>query len=338
MDGEADKDHVFLGEEPIPKDQMRKLNYSNREAQAIEEDEEIASDDPNEVISPRKSVVKSEEEVEPQNSYDCDMQKSEGDEDVAKNKVSSLEDFSVMKSVQQRGAEEGNSSLFDNRDPYTLSFENLTVHVPGIEAGCCNCLGKPDNPFGYLLQEYGGVSVQERDPFYALDGISGYLKSGELCLVLGGSDQSKSTLLRALSGRLNESDDISGTILLNGIPMPRSDRGWRKICPYVSASDATHAAVLTVRETFTFAAECTMGNCSDDMIKDEVDQMMSRLGLSHVADTVVGDENLRGISGGQKRRVTFGEMMLNEVGFFSGSNNQLPAFYSQRSLITYHFL
>ena len=41
----------------------------------------------------------------------------------------------------------------------------------------------------------------------------------------------------------------------------------------------------------------------------DVLNLMTTLGLDHVADTVVGDENLRGISGGQKHRVTVGEML-----------------------------
>eukprot|EP00547_Thalassionema_nitzschioides_P003041 CAMPEP_0194205690 /NCGR_PEP_ID=MMETSP0156-20130528/4909_1 /TAXON_ID=33649 /ORGANISM="Thalassionema nitzschioides, Strain L26-B" /LENGTH=1620 /DNA_ID=CAMNT_0038932039 /DNA_START=162 /DNA_END=5024 /DNA_ORIENTATION=+ len=303
-----------------------KLEVIRNQIEEVGDSEMIATNDLKEAIPQGESAVISEDEIKQPNDGDSGAQKSEGDEEIAVKKVTTQE------SDKKNDTHGRTLSIFDNRDPYTLSFENLTVHVPGVKSGCCNCLSKADNPFGYLLQEYGGVSVQERDPFYALDGISGYLKSGELCLVLGGSDQSKSTLLRALSGRLNESDDVSGTILLNGIPMPRSDRGWRKTCPYVSSSDATHSAVLTVRETFTFAAECTMGSSSGDVIKDEVDQMMSRLGLSHVADTVVGDENLRGISGGQKRRVTFGEMMLNESCRFMCCENITDGLSSADSL------
>jgi len=85
--------------------------------------------------------------------------------------------------------------------------------------------------------------------------------------------------------------------------------------PYVSASDATHAAELTVRETFEFAAQClhfadAEAGGAFHSIDDKVNAMLRALDLDHVADTVVGDENLRGISGGQKRRVTVGEMLM----------------------------
>lgn len=84
------------------------------------------------------------------------------------------------------------------------------------------------------------------------------------------------------------------------------------MCSYVSADDGTHSPVLTVGETFTFAAQCTSdGTSTDADIQERVDSMLEALGLSHVKDTVVGDENLRGVSGGQKRRVTVGEMLMD---------------------------
>ena len=192
------------------------------------------------------------------------------------------------------------------RPDLTLSFENLTVHVPGDQGSCCNCF---QNPLKNYLQEYAGVSLEKRDPFYALDDVSGVLSSGELCLVLGANETSKSTLLRALSGRLNEHDELHGTLALNGMPLStKSAQGWRRLIPYVSASDASHSPVLTVRETLKFAADCV---AADGQTDRRVDRLLELLGLDHVADTVVGDDNLRGISGGQKRRVTVGEMMMD---------------------------
>ena len=131
-------------------------------------------------------------------------------------------------------------------------------------------------------------------------------------LVIGKSGSGKSTLLRALCSRLNKTDDLYGTVALNGIPLGKSNQAWRRMCSYVSADDGTHSPVLTVGETFSFAAQCTSdGTSTDAEIQERVDDMLEALGLSHVKDTVVGDENLRGVSGGQKRRVTVGEMLMD---------------------------
>ncbi|EED88176.1 ABC transporter protein, partial [Thalassiosira pseudonana CCMP1335] len=163
-----------------------------------------------------------------------------------------------------------------------------------------------------LGTEYFGMSIEQRSSFYTLDRVSGVVKSGETCLILGKSGSGKSTLLRALCSRLNETDDLYGTVALNGIPIGKSNQGWRRMCSYVSPDDGTHSPVLTVGETFEFAARCTMGEVEEEGIVDErVNFVLEALGLSHVKNTVVGDENLRGVSGGQKRRVTVGEMLLN---------------------------
>ena len=125
-----------------------------------------------------------------------------------------------------------------------------------------------------------------------------------MCLVLGSNDVGMSTIVRTLCGRLNDNDELFGTILLNGMPMGKSNQGWRRLTSYVSASDTTHSAVLTVQETITFAAQCTSdgnnSNTSASDIQAKVTELLEILGLDHVADTVVGDENLRGVSGGQK--------------------------------------
>jgi ABC-type multidrug transport system ATPase subunit len=207
------------------------------------------------------------------------------------------------------GVEEGgvpNTTPKPKQPQHTLSFENLSVHVPGTKNS--SCLSLRLRPLRFFATEYLGMSTFDRDPFNALTNVTGLLTSGELCLVLGSNDEAKSTFLRALSGRLSAQDQQSGTLALNGVNMTQSYRGWRRMCPYVSPSDQDHASVLTVRETLDFARRCTAKDGGASTAQDVLN-LMTTLGLDHVADTVVGDENLRGISGGQKRRVTVGEML-----------------------------
>lgn len=96
------------------------------------------------------------------------------------------------------------------------------------------------------------------------------------------------------------------------------------ICSYVEQHDV-HAARLTIKETFEFAFQCRTGGkhenvgVADSKLGSQYDAeqftenlTMESLGLAHVADTFVGDEDIRGISGGQRRRVTVGEMMQSQ--------------------------
>ena len=226
------------------------------------------------------------------------------------------------------GSGSGDNSINTN----TLSFENLTVLVP--ESGWTHCNNCRDfsSPIRHCATDYLGVAVERNDAFFAIDGISGHVASGEMLLILTSNEMASSTLLRALTGRLSSSpssspssgDQLSGSLLWNGIPVHDAQdlQPWRRLAPYVSARDDSHAAVLTVRETLQFAAECMAGSDTPKtVINDRVQQLMEALGIDHVADTVVGDENLRGISGGQKRRVTVGEMLLNPDAMFFGLEN-----------------
>ena len=88
-----------------------------------------------------------------------------------------------------------------------------------------------------------------------------------------------------------------------------------------------HAARLTVAETFGFATSCkddaskrpaaaNSGDGGDNATEtngqgeemDRVKSTLEALGLTHVKDTFVGDDSVRGVSGGQRRRVTLGEV------------------------------
>ena len=226
------------------------------------------------------------------------------------------------------------------RPKHALSFENLSVHVPGTESSTLTRLLL--RPFHLVAVEYLGASTLDRAPYVALSNVTGLLHSGELCLILGSNDEAKSTLLRAISCRLSPRDGRGGTLALNGHALPTSgggsrgasgggggalvDRGWKRMCPYVSPCDQDHAPALTVRETLDFARRCTSSpaaaapgmtstTADDDEISRGVTRLLTTLGLDHVADTVVGDENVRGISGGQRRRVTVGEMLLPHCSF-----------------------
>jgi ABC-type multidrug transport system ATPase subunit len=187
----------------------------------------------------------------------------------------------------------------------TVSWEHLTVHV---EATGCQCRV---SPFDFYAQEYLGVAVESRNAVNALEDVSGHVKTGEMVLVLSSEQACASALLRTLSGRTV--DEVQGTMSLNGISLTQDVwQSWRRIAPYVSADDNSHAPVLTVRETLLFAAQCTNdGTLAMEQLNERIDRLLQALDLAHVADTVVGNEDLRGISGGQKRRVTVGEMLTS---------------------------
>ena len=134
-----------------------------------------------------------------------------------------------------------------------------------------------------------------------LRGMSGYLTTGSCVAVIGAPDSGATTLLKVLAGRA--SGKMSGEVLLNSKP---PDKKLGRIVGYIPKED-TFLPELTVRETLQFAFAMRAPVNVPISRKDErIQLVLDLLGLSHVANTIIGDSTMRGISGGEKRRVSLG--------------------------------
>lgn len=156
--------------------------------------------------------------------------------------------------------------------------------------------------------------VDEHEGRLVLDGVTGRLPVGGFCCVLGPSGAGKSTFIDIIAGRRKRggkvqgkvsffTDDVSGSSIAAG--KPSSVEGKHRI-GFVDQSDVL-SATSTVKETLAFAAELRLGeNVPADVKRDRVFEVMKQLGLTDVADTVIGSGEQRGISGGEMRRVSIG--------------------------------
>ncbi|KAN0043273.1 hypothetical protein ACTA71_010915 [Dictyostelium dimigraforme] len=141
-----------------------------------------------------------------------------------------------------------------------------------------------------------------------LTNINGHIESGTIFAIMGPSGAGKTTLLDILAHRLNING--SGTMYLNG---NKSDFNiFKKLCGYVTQSDSLMPS-LTVRETLNFYAQLKMPR--EVPIKEKlqrVQDVIDEMGLNRCADTLVGtaDNKIRGISGGERRRVTISIELL----------------------------
>ncbi|XP_058226805.1 pleiotropic drug resistance protein 1-like [Rhododendron vialii] len=169
--------------------------------------------------------------------------------------------------------------------------------------------------------------------------VSGIIKPCRMTLLLGPPGFGKTTLLLALAGKLDSDLDFSGSVTYNGHGM--NEFVPQRTAAYISQHDL-HIGEMTVRETLAFSARCQgvgsryellaelsrrekAANIKPDPDVDifmkaaategqeasvVTDYILKVLGLEGCADTIVGDEMLRGISGGQRKRVTTGEMLV----------------------------
>ncbi|KAL0010567.1 hypothetical protein SO802_005675 [Lithocarpus litseifolius] len=172
-----------------------------------------------------------------------------------------------------------------------------------------------------------------------LQDVSGVIKPSRMTLLLGPPSSGKTTLLLALAGQLDPDLKFSGKVTYNGHEM--NEFVPQRTAAYVSQNDL-HLGEMTVRETLAFSARCQGVGSRYEMLAElerrekeanikpdpdvdiymkavategqEVnvvtDYFLKVLGLEVCADTLVGNQMLRGISGGQRKRVTTGKMLV----------------------------
>ncbi len=171
-------------------------------------------------------------------------------------------------------------------------------------------------------------------------------EEGKMYLILGPPGCGKSTLLKMIAGRLPVSGSsgsregllgccrsgprkiVGGNVHVNGVDSKDRNIVWSNVVSYVDQIEQLHG-YLTVKETVDFAFDCCWGGTHrgpfvqsssspdaeallEGLDKERwiVDLIMRAVGIKRVADTYVGNERVRGVSGGEKKRVSVAEMLV----------------------------
>jgi ABC-type uncharacterized transport system YnjBCD ATPase subunit len=134
---------------------------------------------------------------------------------------------------------------------------------------------------------------------------AGFALPGEVVGIMGPSGSGKTTLLSSLADR-DINATVEGSIFVGGAPRAGN---FKRIASFVPQEDSL-LGVLTVRETFTFAAalQGPKGVSVDALVAN----VLKELGLETAADVKVGDIFYKGCSGGQKRRVSIGVELMKQ--------------------------
>uniref|UniRef100_A0A0E0Q6R9 ABC transporter domain-containing protein n=1 Tax=Oryza rufipogon TaxID=4529 RepID=A0A0E0Q6R9_ORYRU len=159
-----------------------------------------------------------------------------------------------------------------------LTWDDLSVTAPAAAAGCGG---------------HGRRAV-------ILDGLSGYARPGEVLALMGPSGCGKTTLLDALAGRLSPNMKMRGDILMNGLREKLSFG----TSAYVTQENVL-MATLTVTEAVHYSAQLQLPDSMPAADKRALaDRAIRQMGLGAVAGVRIGGRVCKGISGGQRKRVS----------------------------------
>ncbi|OMP07525.1 ABC transporter-like protein [Corchorus olitorius] len=182
-------------------------------------------------------------------------------------------------------------------DPFLLSFKNITYYVKVGPKSRLPCRGNKI------------VSPEKNNRKILLDDISGEAREGEIMAILGASGSGKSTLLDALANRIDK-NSLKGSVTLNGEAL---ESGFLKVISAYVMQDDLLFPMLTVEETLMFSADFRLPrSLSKEKKKARVQALIDQLGLRNAAKTIIGDEGHRGVSGGERRRVSIGIDIIHD--------------------------
>lgn len=226
----------------------------------------------------------------------------------------SSEEFSSRKWVK-------NLLRFTSSDPERyprrsagVSFRKLSAFGYGTAADYQMDVGN------MWLKAFGGLrsmmGLGKKVRIDILRDFEGYLKSGEMLVVLGRPGSGCSTFLKTIAGEthglwLDEGKDIQ----YQGISWDEMHSRFRGEVIY-QAETEIHFPQMTAGDTLLFAAQARApsnrfpGVSRDQYAAHMRDAVMAMLGLSHTMNTKVGDQFIRGVSGGERKRVSIAENIL----------------------------
>lgn len=169
-----------------------------------------------------------------------------------------------------------------------------------------------------------------------LKGITGMVRPGEVLAMMGPSGSGKTTLLTALGGRLG-GGRLGGTITyIHNNNKVLSKKLMKRNIGFVTQDDIL-LPHLTVTETLVFTALLRLPNALTKQQKAaEAEAVISQLGLSKCKNSIVGSQTLRGVSGGERKRVSIAqEMLINpSVLFLDEPTSGLDSTTAQRIVST----
>ncbi|KAI1139490.1 ABC-2 type transporter [Hypoxylon sp. FL0543] len=203
-------------------------------------------------------------------------------------------------------------------------FKNLTVKGAGLGASLQPTVGDLFLGLPRFLKNLvtkGPKAATAKPPVRELiSNFNGCVRPGEILLVLGRPGSGCTTFLKTFCNQRAGFENVSGDVTYGGTDAKQMAKSFRGEIIY-NPEDDLHYATLTVRHTLTFALrtrtpgkESRMdGESRSDYVREFLRVAAKLLWIEHTMDTKVGNEYVRGVSGGERKRVSIAEALITRA-------------------------
>eukprot|EP00351_Strombidinopsis_sp_SopsisLIS2011_P002814 CAMPEP_0116876182 /NCGR_PEP_ID=MMETSP0463-20121206/8188_1 /TAXON_ID=181622 /ORGANISM="Strombidinopsis sp, Strain SopsisLIS2011" /LENGTH=221 /DNA_ID=CAMNT_0004522659 /DNA_START=260 /DNA_END=925 /DNA_ORIENTATION=- len=180
------------------------------------------------------------------------------------------------------------------KNPVKVTFEDIAYNV------CIPCTEDE-------IKEKG----EKTKDFQVLKGVSGGALPGQTTVIIGASGAGKTSLLNILSQRvtLRDGATLTGSVKFNDKEVDQAT--FAKYAAYVMQDDILFEH-FTVKESITFGARLRLAHLTKEKQDEKVKEMIENLGLGNCQNTKVGSVEVRGLSGGERKRLAIGYELITD--------------------------
>ena len=229
----------------------------------------------------------------------------------------SQEDFQLGQFLKEGHFEKRNAEGGSAKKVGVL-FKNLTVKGVGSKATSVRTLPKavlgtfgPDL-YGIMCRFIPALSFRNKAQVRDLvRDFTGVVRDGEMMLVLGKPGSGCSSFLKAIANRRSTFAAVQGEVKYGGITAEEQEKHYRGEVIYNPEKDS-HLPSLNVWQTLTFSLLNKTRKRQKGEINVIVDALLRMFAITHTKQTLVGNEYVRGISGGERKRVSIAETLATK--------------------------
>ena len=244
-------------------------------------------------------------------------QSTKEDEDAEQEEINKLMARMFGRTRQEHSEEEQTRHV-------GVVFKNLTVKGEGLGAALQPTVGDIFLGLPRLIKRllaHGPKGAGGKPPVRTIiDDFTGCVKPGEMLLVLGRPGAGCSTFLKVLGNQRFGYKSVEGDVTYGGTDHHTMAKKYRSEVLY-NPEDDLHYATLKVKNTLKFALETRApskesrkeGESKTAYINEFLRVVTKLFWIEHTMDTKVGNEFVRGVSGGEKKRVSIAEAMITKA-------------------------